>query len=276
MDPVIIAPSYTKRSMRWTEWKAVQSARSGVYQSSKDQGEFWIWFYDGPDAFITDIWLGEVPDWAVRDGYSQEQNDADLADWQANYLPGTNATVEPRAADGRISVRTTVASKGKNFQLRAIRFRTSDPDSVHNVDPITDLDFGDVTYLMFDENGLPTDDPAMCVKTCIDLEPEYSYEIIGGWSDPPPSLRESNTGLWFIACVGAPDIPQVAVAFVSEVDAEAVQSTKFLVDGRATQYLPYIVYGNPPKPAHTNKLRWIVKHPVGVRERFQFYIETFV
>ena len=57
----------------------------------------------------------------------------------------------------------------------------------------------------------------------------------------------------------------------AKIEAIAGSQGRIHSDGRAVNYLPYNYGGYP-----TNKLRLTIKHPVGVAQRFQAYIEHFV
>src|SRR5262249_30267495 len=130
----------------------------------------------------------------------------------------------PAAPDGRPAFRLTCANKTTNFKLRAISFYSSKAASVHSVDPRTDAPYGDVSITLQKKdlggNWVAATD-LEATRTLVDFEPAYAYEVIGGWIDIPTALKEGTTDQWFLSCVGLPDIPQVAVDFVSEVNLEA-------------------------------------------------------
>lgn len=88
---VVIAPQYTQRGYRWTDWKTAHTNRGSPRHQYDDDGTaYTIWFYDGPEAHITTIWKGEVPYTVVEDGYTQEQNDDDKADFDTNFKDTSN------------------------------------------------------------------------------------------------------------------------------------------------------------------------------------------
>ena len=130
---------------------------------------------------------------------------------------------------------------------------------------------------MYDVSGSLITDPTLsgsAVKTIVDWEPHYNYEIIGGYMDLPLNLLNGATDQWFLSVIGVPDLPAIyygSVPYISEVNLEAVTSGQINSNGRAISYLPY-KYGGYP----TNKLRFIIKHPAGAQERFQLYMEHFV
>jgi hypothetical protein len=87
-------------TLHWSDWKEVHSAKNGLHQVSESDSQYTVYFYDGPEVHIVELWKVPLPDGIVSAGYSQEQNDADLADFETNYLPTANATLMPRAASG--------------------------------------------------------------------------------------------------------------------------------------------------------------------------------
>lgn len=278
---VSIAPQFTQRTYRWTAWKAIELVKGGPYQYDDDGDTYTIWFYDGPEVHLCTIWKDSVPDSIINnEGYSQAQNDSDKTDWETNYKPTANGVVEPRADDGRLTIRVTTAKKTKNFKLRAVSFYSSKANSQRSFNPIADADYGDVTLTLKKwDSGTSTWVAATdsdATKTIVDWDPTYAYEIIGGWVDLPSDLKDGTTDAWFLACVGVPDyaVYGLAVDFVSEVNLEAVTTQKVNSDGRATQYLSPTIAGGVNY--HTNRLRWIVKHPAGLQKRFQIFVETFV
>lgn len=182
-------------------------------------------------------------------------------------------------ADGRLSVRDTTANRTTNFKLRAITVHTADlTGGVHNVSPVSNQDYGDLTVHLYDANGNAITDEqneGLAVKTVFDFDPTYNYEIIGGFMDLPSDLKDGTTNEWYISAVGVPDYPPQyygQIDFISEVNLEAVSASRVTSDGRAVSYMPYNYGGNP----YTNRLRFTIKHPVGIKKRFQIYIEHFV
>lgn len=284
---ITLAPQFTQKTYAWSAWKAIQASKSLITQYDEDPNVYLVYGYDGPEVHLCTIWKGIVPDGVVNSGYSQAQNDADKTDFETNYKTTANAPVEPRAADGRMTVVTTTAKRTKSFKLRAVTIYTAkDISGVHSVNPLTDASYGDVTVHLYkpaegNNAGWTAATDVDATMTVIDWDPLYAYEVIGGWVDIPNDLRTSFTNQWYLSCVGLPDYAQygIAVDFVSEVNLEAVGEARVVSDGRATQYLsPTLVRdgnGNVVANYYTNRLRWIFKHPAGVQKRFQIFVETF-
>jgi hypothetical protein len=151
-------------------------------------------------------------------------------------------------------------------------------DGLHNVDPVTDGDYGDAIITLKDAQGAIITDPAQLgsvVRTALDWEPHYNYEIIGGCIDLPTVLKGGTTDAWYVSAIGVPDYPPAyygSIPFINEVNVEAVNASRVTADGRAISFMPYQLGGAPG----TNKLRFIFKHPAGAQQRFQIFIEHFV
>lgn len=88
-----LSDSYTQRPCSWTDFKALQATKDFALQFQQGTDRYEVWGYDGPEAFTTQIWIGDVPADAVAAGYSQEQNDADKADFEANFKAKGNGQI---------------------------------------------------------------------------------------------------------------------------------------------------------------------------------------
>lgn len=88
-----IAPQYTQRGYRWTQWKAIKVTKGLVHQHDEDGDMYTVWGYDGPEAHICTIWKGALPESVIASGYTQQQNNADKAEFESDYLSTSNATI---------------------------------------------------------------------------------------------------------------------------------------------------------------------------------------
>lgn len=273
---IIFASQLTQRSYTWTNWKTVQADKNLVYQYEDDSNIYTIWGYDGPEVHFCIIWKGTVPDGIIGSGYSQNQNDVDKSDFETNYLSTANSVIESRTKDGRLQVKNSTANRCTNFNLRVFSFYTASTSKLHNINPVTDASFGDVAVTLYDINGNVTNTGSSAVKTVVDFEPHYNYEIIGGYMDVPGDILGNLTDTWYMSVIGVPDYPAPmgSVSYISEVNVEAITDTRIISDGRAVSYLPYNYGGYP----HTNRLRFVFKHPSGLNnsKRFQIYLEHFI
>ena len=270
----------TVLSSEWQTVKAQLTAKGilGCLQYVEDATTYTIFAFDGPLAYMCVISKGEVPA-GVAITYAQETNDTDKAEFEATYKATANQVIEKRSPDGRAITRNTTANRMTNFKLRAISFYTADlEDGVHNWNPVTDADYGDITVKLYQADGTEITDAAdegLATKTVLDWEPTYNYEIIGGFVDIPQVLKGGVTDAWYLSAIGVPHYPPAyygSIDFISEVNLEAVTTEKVISDGRAISYMPYNLNGAP----HTNLMRFILKHPAGDKKRFQLYVEHYV
>jgi len=207
--------------------------------------------------FKTDLSAGE---WTTMDGL--------VAVHTGEPIPHNSET-----ADGRSVVRQTIVNTAVAFRPRSISFKTADPSTLHNCKP-DGTDYDDVTCKCYDANGDEiTQAPYTgAVKTVIDFEPEYYYEMIGGGVDIPTTITGGTTNQWYGSCIGVPDIPAESggsIDLINEVNLEADRDGILTLDGRGVLGLAY------SETLHTNKIRFIFKHPAGVSERLQLLFEIF-
>lgn len=84
----------TQIDNRWTAFKALFNNKSlaPVLQYVDDGVVYSIFAFDGPTALTCTIYKGTVPD-GITGVYPQATNDADKADFEANYKPNANAKI---------------------------------------------------------------------------------------------------------------------------------------------------------------------------------------
>lgn len=95
---ISISPQYTQREYKWTAWKSVLAVKNFAYQSDSDDSAYFIWGYDGPEVHMCIIYKNDVPQPVIDAGYSQEQNDADKANYLASYAAKANRSIEQRTS----------------------------------------------------------------------------------------------------------------------------------------------------------------------------------
>jgi hypothetical protein len=84
----------TKRQYVWSQFKIHLSTRNGVLQCEKFSDHYMIWFYDGPEVFICNIWDGPVPyDISLQWNLTQQQNDYDKTEFEQYYLDRCNLSI---------------------------------------------------------------------------------------------------------------------------------------------------------------------------------------
>ena len=112
-DATSLASQYTQRHYSWTDWKKNQLIKSGSPQFDDNGTVYKIWFYDGPEVNVCNIWKSTVPDSVIRGGYSQSQNDTDKTNFETKYKANFNKPIDMKLSDGRLrmAVEKTQASK---------------------------------------------------------------------------------------------------------------------------------------------------------------------
>jgi len=267
----ILSQNLTRRSCSWGQWKAVQLIKGFLPQYEEESGKYSIWGYDGPEVHLCEIWTGIVPA-SVEVTYSQSQNDADKADFETNFKPTANKTLEMKALDGRPIVKTSVGVPGNLFRLRPFSFSTCNPTSLHNHKPCGTA-YSDVTIKEYDVDNVElTSDYSTSVRTVVDFEAVTDYELIGGWMETEDSLHSTTPGTWYLSAYGAPDIPAQyggCIDFVSEADLSLLSDHAIEMDGRATSFIKY------DPTYHSGKIRFTIKHPAGSIKWFQIFLEIF-
>ena len=178
--------------------------------------------------------------------------------------------------DGALIVRPKAAKKGWSFWAIPIEITTSTLSGTLFCKDSNDVDIPGISCKIYDSNnneittaGLANINLATCVKTVIDFEPPFDYEIVGGNlrinSNPSTDIR-----LWI---VGAPDIPVQyggSKEFASGINLKFLApDSSFEVDGRVTKYLTY------DPNTHSGKMRLLFKHPAGTSVNIQITIHLY-
>lgn len=76
------------------------AARRLIPQYEESSATYDLFALDGQMAFSCTIWKGEVPYTVVESGYTQEQNDADKAEFTGSYESICNTSLVPKGSDG--------------------------------------------------------------------------------------------------------------------------------------------------------------------------------
>jgi hypothetical protein len=270
-----IASNYTQRFTRWTEWKAAYAIK-GLPLQWEDDGELYsIWTYDGPEIILCQIWKTSLPQ-SVISVYSQVQNDLDLIDFEANYKSLGNKSLSQLDTDAAQIVRIKAAKKGWSFWAVPIEATTSTLGASLFLQDSTGANISWVTAKIYNESndeittaGLLNANLNTCVKTVIDFEPTFDFEVIGG------SLRINNNPsqdvrLWIVV---APDIPAIyggSKEFASGINLKFLSADSPLeVDGRVSKFISYNATD------HRGRIRFIFKHPAGLQVNLMFVVEMY-
>jgi len=82
----------TSISTSWNGFKTIVTSKGLLLQYEDDGNVTTIFAFDGQTlAYTCLIWDTVVPDGVINGGYSQAQNDADLADFTTNFKPTANS-----------------------------------------------------------------------------------------------------------------------------------------------------------------------------------------
>lgn len=240
--------------LNWPEFKAaLQSIGTATVQLSHlDLGDsYFIWF----DWRHMTVAVPSLP-----------KGTTECADFEALFKPISNVSEAER-------VRITTNKIGRRLHDRYVNFFTaSSPSSMDNTD-WKDRSFGDFTYTMRDINGASTTDGALAKETWLDFEPTFDYEVSGGWVCIPDVLPGNDDDKWEIHVVGAPDIPAAMggeIPFICNPRLKWIRGQRLNIDASLNPAeLKYsAVY-------HTNKIRFVIKHPVGAQCEMQINIKVF-
>lgn len=197
-------------------------------------------------------------------------------DFEANYKDNANISLWQNDSDGAQIVRPKAAKKGWSFWAVPIELTTSTIGGSVYFKDASGNDIPGVTCKIYNGNnqeitdaGLANVNLGTCVKTVLDFEPAFDYEMIGGAlrinSNPAQDVR-----LWI---VGAPDIPANfggSKEFASGINLKFLApDSSFEIDGRVSKYITY------SNITHSGKLRVILKHPAGLALNIQVIIHMY-
>lgn len=204
----------------------------------------------------------------------------DQLDYQTNFQSLANKRLDPlRDPDGAFLNKAKAAPLGWTYQKRGVEFTTAKLSSLVNIDEL-DADLGDATLLFYEKiagvytliSGSNLTQPYLdsnCVRTAVTLEPSYEYYIIGGSA----KMLDQPSGDVRISVVAVPDIPYAyggSRVMVRNVNFKFIAAHDAIdSDGRTTKNL------KPDATYHTNKLKFILTHPVGEQHTLCFNLEHF-
>ncbi len=249
-----------KITLTWADFKT-QLAKGLPYRYLSISSIYYIYAVDGPFHFECLI---------------HQNNGDDHVDFETTYKNTAFTTLSQFDTDGAQIVRQKAAKKGWSFWAVPIEFKTSTLLGSLFAKDVTDTAIPGISCKIYDEDdveittaGLANINLLACVKTVIDFEPLFDYEIIGG------ALRVNSTvtqdvRMWI---VGAPDIPAIyggSKEFASGINLKYLApDNSFDMDGRVTKFLTYNA------STHTSKMRIILKHPAGANIDAQLVIHIY-
>jgi hypothetical protein len=164
--------------------------------------------------------------------------------------------------------RLKMAPSGWTYHIRGIEYQTSTSGSLKNNDH-NGNGLGDATLKFYDSQGVETSDMSQCVKTVLDVEPAHDYEIIGGTAKFLGAFTEDM----YMDVIAVPDIPANqggSKIMVRNINARFVGTEgKIEADGRVSKLMTYSA------TYHTNKLRFIARHPAGYAQKTLVMLEMY-
>ena len=249
-----------KITLAWADFKT-QLANGLPYRYLSIQGIYYLYAVDGNFQFECLI---------------RQNGGDDAIDFEANYKNLAFTTFSQFDTDGAFIVRPKAAKKGWSFWAVPIELTTSTLSGSVYCKDAAGTDISGITCKIYDNNnaeittaGLLNANLNTCVKTILDFEPAFDFEMIGGElrinSNPAQDIR-----MWII---GAPDIPAQyggSKEFASGVNLKFMApDSSFQIDGRVTKYVTYNA------ATHQGKLRVLLKHPAGTQVNMQFVIHLY-
>lgn len=195
--------------------------------------------------------------------------DSEQYDFEQNYMSKASSKINPLDSDNAQLVRIKTNTSGWFFQDRYLNFSTSTLNSLHNAGP-DGSDRGDANLKFYDANDVElttqNDIDASCVKTVLDVEPPYDFEIIEGGC----FVKEMPTTPVHVTVIMAPDVPAPNGNKCILSGADLSEQASYEIEGRSVKRLNYNA------TYHTNKLRAVVRHSAGVKLKINFDIDHFI
>lgn len=247
------------KNVDWVDLKNFVTSRSLSIQYLETNNAYQLWAFDGPMVFSCVL---------------SKDSGEDHLDFENNYKANGNKSFSD--IDGTPLARQKASKKGWSFWAVPIEFTTSSIGGSVYCKDSAGVDVPGITCKIYNgsnqeitDAGLANINLTTCVKTVLDFEPAFDYEMIGGSlrinSNPSQDVR-----LWI---VGAPDIPAQyggSKEFASGVNLKFLApDSSFEIDGRVTKYVTYSAV------THSGKLRVILKHPAGLSLNIQVVIHTY-
>lgn len=237
-------------------------ANAAYYQIQPQELVNW----QNDSTLITDIGNSD----AVVAKDDSGSNDISDVNEGINYLKGIDS--KPYDPDGAEIIRTKAAKAGWTYHMHCIQFESCVLNSLVEYDENNSAtSYGTIKFYNSGGTELTTqgDLDSSCVKTVIDYEPTFDYEIIGGKvqnkSVPANPLR--------LFVVAVPDITYAnggSRVMVNNVDISYLTANSEVnADGRASKYMAY------DATYHTNKLRVVMYHSAGEKVKFQMIYEMY-
>jgi hypothetical protein len=199
----------------------------------------------------------------------KKDGNSDQTDFETNYKADANQPVND--IDGALIVRNKSAMKGATFDAVPLEFKTSKLNSTYSKDydnvarttvslKLYDVNDDEITLVANEGNA---------VKTVIDLELPYDFEVIGGtlfqYAAPANDVR-----IWVVVVPDLTPAQGGSKEMVGGINLKFFKTgMKLDADGRASKFLTF------NNTSHTNKFRFIVRHPAGENHEIMAILEMY-
>ena len=248
----------------WTNLKALSTSKAIPLQYVEGPTVYTVYAVD--ESFVTYCVIDKSP-----------SDTTDLDDFVNNYKAISNIPLNQQDTDGAKIVRIKAAKRGWTYCALPFEFSTSRLGSTDLYSKMADgTDRSGISMKIYNASDVEITTPgllganlATAVKTVIDLEPAYDYELIGGTLRTLTDIL-SDMRLWIIA------VPDISAASGGSKEMAGGVNLRYLspgneyhVDGRVSKSLTYSA------TYHTNKLRFILKYPAGEVETIAVTVEMY-
>jgi len=236
-----------KISLTWAQFKAVAVSKARIRSSIRgsDSLYYYMTYTDSAGVFECSV---------LQDG------GADQTEYEASYAAAVNKNADPLDTDGSPIIRDKITQAGWTFAQRGIILKTSKIGSLE-CKKNDNTDWSDVSLKFYNASNteLTTqgDCDTDCVKTVMDWEPTFNYDLIGGEliTLTTPTDYDNECRFWVVV---APDIAQAYGGSINLIDNRVVRSASSIkADGRRVKTMYY------SSTYHTNKFRIILRHQAG-------------
>lgn len=194
----------------------------------------------------------------------------DQTDFEDNFKDDGNRKLSLSTDSENAPIqRSKTAPTGWTYHAHSFEFKTSE-SFIYDKQP-DDSDYGFCVQKFYDADDVEiTENLATeCVTSVIDFEPTHDFEVISGRVYVKDEITNEDVRLWVIA---VPDIPAPTgyKIMVSGLNLDFVDEYQpITTDGRVSKRMNYNA------TYHTNKLRFVVKHPVGKVVNLMILMEMY-
>lgn len=240
----------------WSEFKGFVDDRNiPIHEIEADSSSIRLEAFDGP--------IGRECKLSIPS--------SDYTDYTTNYQATANTSLSD--SNGIVLARTKVTESGWHYQAHFLEVTTGLLGGIVNEGPDGD-DLGLTSIKFYNSSDVELTTQLSitlgCVKTVIDWEPDFDYEIIGG-SFYQANVPATDVRMWVIA---APDIAAEyggSVHFLhGGVNLKMIGSNQSInTDGRTSKKIKYV------EGTGSTKLRTIIKHSIGVTAPIHLRLDIF-